>query len=170
MSPFYFFIFGNIRRIEKQYSYCNMNKTVRLTKRIFFVSILSMIALIGCESKKKVDLPNDTFRKTIIPKITDTANINKFDTLLTNLDKKDISYCQFIQRLSEMEDSCYNIAKRKYPDPENEEDFVKANLQAVNIAESKYFTELNITKDLSRFASSEYGSDQNIRSFCNKHE
>jgi len=145
-----------------------MNTTDQPVKTIIVAAFLIMLTMTGCENKK-AGLPNDPFREAVIPKITDQLNVHKFDTLLINLDKKGISYCHFVQRLSELEDSCYDVAKRKYPDPENEEDFVKKNLQAFKEAESIYLTEVNITLELSRFATSEYGSDQHVRSFCNNH-
>lgn len=133
------------------------------------ISIIGILAIVGCESKKS-NLPNDTFRETVVTKITDTINLARFDSLLAGLDKKGISYCSFVQRLSELEDSCYSVAKRKYPDPENEEDFVKTNSEATKEAHSKYLAAISISTGLSAFATSEYNSSQDIKSYCDKHK
>lgn len=139
-------------------------------KQAILIFIAATIILIACNNNKtgkQAGLPNDVFREKVISKILDKADIMKFDTLLAGLDKKGITYCQFVQRLSQLDDSCYNIAKEKYPDPENETDFVKLHLQTTDEAESKYTTQLDLNNRLSAFAISVYNNPNlNVRSFC----
>jgi len=142
--------------------------------RVPFAFIFVIGSFIACNnnedlSGKRTGLPNEVFSKKIIPALTDSSSIVKFHLLLTGLDNKGISYCQFVQRLTQLDDSCYSVAKRKYPDPENEDEFVKLHLQATMEAEAKYLSALNLDMSFSTFATAAYNTNQDIRSFCNGH-
>lgn len=122
--------------------------------------------MIDTSSNNDNALPNDRFRKEIISKITNPKDLKKFDTLLTALDKKGVSFCDFMQRLYKLDDSCYALAKQKYPDPFQQNEFMKVHDKAIQQAEAKYLKSLHLRKDFSTFASVAYNFDQDIKNFC----
>ena len=144
----------------------SFSKTISMSSEKLCLILFSCMLIVSSCNNKNENLPNSSFREKIIPKITDKENLKKFDSLLTSLDKSGISYCQFVQRIFEIEDSCYNAAKKRYPDPETEDDFVKLNLQSVKEVETKYLSALNLNKEFSMFATTVYNLDQTIKTFC----
>jgi hypothetical protein len=110
--------------------------------------------------------PNDEFRKSVVPYITGEKDLKTIDIILTTLDRKGLTFCQFIQRLLQLDDSCYAAANRKFPSPAEQKELNKYVDKAITSAESKYVKSLNITKHSLEFAGALYGFDKHTRRFC----
>jgi hypothetical protein len=150
-------------------------------KKLLIILILFALNIASCNNgtKKNVDkidpklntesnTTNDRFRKVIISKITNPQDLKQFNTLLTALDKKGVSFCQFVQRLLELDDSCYAAAKRRVPDPSNQKEFVKLHDNAIKMAEKKYLEYLKVENGLNTFAVAAYSFDNDIKQFCDR--
>lgn len=120
-------------------------------------------------SEKDAVLPNDKFRKDIVSKVTNPDDSKQFNALLDSLDKRDISYCHFLKRLHEIDDSYYAVAKVKYPAPEQQDRFSRAHSKAVRGAEARYLDSLKISDDLKTFAITAYYFDQKVNNFCGEY-
>jgi hypothetical protein len=114
-------------------------------------------------------LPNDIFREKIVSKLENREDIAKFDTLLNALDLNGITYCQFVKRLFELDDSCYALALKKYPDPSQQKEFAKMHGTSIKMAESIYLKGLNLRSYFANYAGVAYSFDQNIQDFCGKY-
>lgn len=111
-------------------------------------------------------LANDQFREQIIPNITNKDDLSNFNYLLPALDKKSVSFCQFAERLTQIGDSCYTVAKQKFPDESQKNDFSRAYEDGMSESETKYLASLNISEKYSTFAITIYNLDDTINNFC----
>lgn len=119
---------------------------------------------------KNVDkFVNDAFRRDIISNLSNPKDLKKFDTLLLALDKKGVTFCQFVQKLFQLDDSCYALAKKLYPQPEQQEDFMRIHDEAIKKSEPKYVMQFGINKSFASFASVAYSFDSNIKSYCGEY-
>ena len=115
---------------------------------------------------KPNSLPNDEFREYIIPSITEPQDLIIFEELLSTLDKNNLTFCQFVKQLFVLDDSCYSVAKQKYPDPSQHAAFAKVHDKAIKEAQNKYLETLNLNKDMATFASVAYSFDSKIKLIC----
>ncbi|GEP92939.1 hypothetical protein CTE07_45840 [Chitinophaga terrae (ex Kim and Jung 2007)] len=88
--------------------------------------------------------------------------------MLNVLDKHNISFCQFIERLLALDDSSYAVAKQKFPDPYQQAEFTAIHDEAIEIAEAEYLKSLKVSSRLATFAIVAYSFDKKIKEFCGK--
>ena len=140
------------------------------TIKLILISVLVASILSSCENKNQTDTkaikPNDLFRKKIIPKITNQEDLKKFDTLLTALDNSGISFCQFTKKLIQLDDSCYAVAKKNFPDPMQQNKLMENHDTLIKALEGSYLNSLHLRKHFSIFAITAYSFSQEIKSFC----
>jgi hypothetical protein len=145
---------------------------------LFFLSII----IISCKDEKQnliiketkfetveYKLPNDEFREKILPKIKHENDKKKLSSLLKILDEKQITFCSFMKREFEIDDSCYAVALEKYPSPEMQNEFIKAHDKIYNSAQRKYLKNIGITDKDANFLTVAYSFDQKIQNFCGKY-
>lgn len=111
-------------------------------------------------------LPNDEFRMVIMKQITIERDYRKLDTLIALLDKRGLSFCQFIKRLDELDDSCFALARSQFPDPSQQSELSDAHDKAIERAEANYMRELNLRESWALFAEVAYGFDRRIKNYC----
>lgn len=143
------------------------------------VSVFLLLSLISCRNEKiksaaekniaetkQYILPNDQFRKEILPQLKHKNDKEKLAALLDSLDKRALSYCDFIKREYEIDDSCYDVARAEYPGPEMQPEFTKLHDDAFDAAHAGFSKQINLTEkqlnDLAIF----YAFDKNVRDFC----
>ncbi len=96
------------------------------------------------EKHPEADLSNARFREKVMPTITNPRDHAILDSILLHLDKVNLSFCRFVQRQLEIDDSCYAVAKRDYPDPSMQKDFIKRHDIAIKLAQPAYLKSLNM--------------------------
>ncbi|UPK72309.1 hypothetical protein [Chitinophaga filiformis] len=115
---------------------------------------------------RKEDLANNEFRMAIMKQIAIERDYRKLDTLITLLDKRGLSFCQFIKRLYELDDSCFALARSQFPDPSQQSDLSNVHDKAIKRAEANYMKELNLSESWALFAEVVYGFDGRIKNYC----
>ncbi|MBK1895701.1 hypothetical protein [Chryseobacterium paridis] len=151
-------------------------------KKITTLFLLLLTLIISCKEEKrkliiennkmeikKYSLPNDEFREKVLYKIRHENDKKKFITLLNSLDKKNLSFCDFVKREFEIDDSCYSIALKRYPKPEMQIDFMKAHDEVYDIAQKKILNQIEFSNRDANFLTIAYSFDQNIKNFCGKY-
>lgn len=147
-------------------------------KPILIISAL-LILLISCKEKKQntfikenivttknYSLPNNEFREKILPKIKHDSDKKKLTILLDSLDKRKLSYCDLIKREGEIDDSCYDVARAKYPEPEMIVEFTKVHDDTFDIAHAKFAKQINLTERQINYITIFYYFDKNVKNFC----
>lgn len=148
-------------------------------KKISF-AFLVLLLLISCQNEKQnsvikinkiveKNLSNDEFRKIVIPKVKHENDRKKLTILLNNLDEKNLSLCDFVRREFEIDDSCFAIAKEKYPDPEMQIKFMEVHDNVFEIAHKKFLKQTNFTEQDAFFLTVAYSFDENVKNFCGKY-
>lgn len=150
----------------------------QISTYLFFL----LIALISCKGEKqsitikenkikskKYNLPNDEFREKILFKIKHENDKKRLNSVLLILDKKSISFCDFVKREFEIDDSCYSIALKKYPAPEMHHELMKIHDDIYNTAQKKYLRQINISDKDANFLIVAYSFDQNVQNYCRKY-
>jgi hypothetical protein len=153
-----------------------------MSKKKLLIFLLFLLATTSCmngtHSETKADtisvqtkdsLPNDEFRRLIVKQLENEKDSKKLDTLITLLDKRGISFCQFIKRLIELDDSCYALAKHKFPDPSQQRDFSKVHDEAIENAEATYMKGLHLKESWALYAEIAYGFDKSIKDYCGRY-
>ena len=115
-------------------------------------------------SEKDVQ-PNDRFRRELRPQIGEKDKVT-LDSVLATLDKRALTFCQYIQRLMELDDSCFAVSKRKFPDPAQQKELSSYIDKAVNKAEINYSRSLGLSKHSMDFAEAIYAYDSTARRIC----
>jgi hypothetical protein len=118
--------------------------------------------------QKKYLLPNDEFRERIIPNIKKSKDVKKLETLLDSLDKRKLSFCEFVQQEFKLDDSCYDVAKKQFPLPEDQEKFVKVHNDVYDIAQKRFLQKTKMTEKNSDYLIIVYSFDKNVKNFCGK--
>lgn len=118
------------------------------------------------EVNKKYLLPNDEFREKVLSKLSNPKDIPVLDTIITQLDKQNLSFCQFIKRMFEIDDSCYAIAKEKFPDPSQQTEFSKEHSKSLKILEPRYLKTIGLSNRLADIATTAYAFDKRARNLC----
>lgn len=139
-----------------------------------------LLLLISCQNEKqnsivkenkivKKDLSNHNFRKIILPKLKHETDRKKLTILLNHLDEKHLSLCDFVRREFEIDDSCFAIAKEKYPYPEMQVKFMEVHDNVYKIAHKKFLRQTNFTEHDALFLTVAYSFDENVKNFCGKY-
>lgn len=110
-------------------------------------------------------LPNDRFRRELSPHVRGKDSLT-LDTVLSVLDKKGLTFCVYIQRLMELDDSCFAVSKRKFPDPSQQKELSNYITNAVERAEIGYSRSLGMSKHSMDFAETVYAFDTTARRIC----
>ncbi|MDR6920564.1 hypothetical protein [Chryseobacterium sp. 2987] len=119
------------------------------------------------KTKTKIyTLPNDEFREKILPKLEHKKDQTQLTILLDSLDKINLSYCDFMKREFEIDDSCYTVARKKYPDPTMQIQFSKLHDETFDIAHEKFLKQINLNKKQTDFISVFYFFNKDVKSFC----
>lgn len=133
-------------------------------------AIIIFFMLVSCSQQEqpiqKPELANDSFRAVCMPEITDPKDIKMFDTLLNALDKKQVSFCELNQNLLRLDDSCYDVAKRLYPNPDDQEKSKKIHSKAIREAQTRYLNSFGLRDDYATFATINFYFYPNIQTFC----
>ncbi len=143
---------------------------------IYFFSLI--ILIISCkrekqnlESQNKVkqkiySLPNEEFREKILPKVENKNDQIQLAILLDSLDKKNLSYCDFMKREFEIDDSCYAVARKKYPEPSMQLQFSELHDKTFDTAHGRFLKQINLTKKQTDFITIFYFFNKDVKSFC----
>ncbi len=118
------------------------------------------------EVGKKYLLPNDEFREKVITKLSNPKDISILDTIVNQLDTQNLSFCQFIKRMFEIDDSCYAIAKEKFPDPSQQIDFSNEHSKNLKILEPRYLKTIGFIHRQSEIATTIYAFNKDARDLC----
>jgi hypothetical protein len=122
------------------------------------------------DTLEKVDkiylLPNDEFREKVLSRISNLKDSLVVDTIINKLDKQNLSFCKFIKRMFEIDDSCYALAKEKFPDPSQQMDFSKEHSKSLKILEPRYLKTIGFTDRLADIATTVYAFDKDARNLC----
>ncbi|UKB85311.1 hypothetical protein LF887_06695 [Chryseobacterium sp. MEBOG06] len=118
---------------------------------------------------KKYSLANDEFREKVLPQIKHDNDKKKLHSLLKVLDQKQLSFCSFVKREFEMDDSCYTVALKEYPFPEMQNEFIKMHDEIYDVAEKKYLSRIGLTYEDANYLTTVYSFDQNVKYFCGKY-
>jgi len=142
-------------------------------------SAFLLLSLICCQNEKTTSpvdeniveteeyiLPNDQFRKEILPQLKHEKDREKLAVLLDSLDKRALSYCDFIKREGEIDDSCYAVADAKYPEPGMQSEFIKLYDAAFDAAHAKFSKQINLTEKQLNYLAIFHAFDKNVRNFC----
>jgi len=144
------------------------------------VIILLSISFVSCIKEKddvKINkqetqlknylLPNDEYREKILPLIQKENNRKKLIELLNILDEHKMSFCDFNKRELQIDDSCYDIALKKYPNPDMQQKFAKLSSKIYDEVHPKFLKKLNLSEKDADFLTTVYSFDMNSRKFCN---
>lgn len=115
---------------------------------------------------KKYNLPNHEFREKVLPNIKSEKDKNKLSIFLDSLDKRNLSYCNLMTREGEIDDSCYDVARAKYPEPEMMVQFSKLHDDTFDVAHAKFAKQINLTEKQINYITIFYYFDKNVRNFC----
>lgn len=119
--------------------------------------------------QKKHLLPNDEFRKKIVPHIKDSKDRIKLRALLDSLDKRKLSFCDFVQQEFKLDDSCYDVAKKHFPLPEDQEKFLKIHNDVYDIAQKRFLYKTKMTEKDSDYLVIVYSFNENFKNFCGRY-
>lgn len=141
--------------------------------------LLLLIVIISCKRKeqnfiikenkvqvKKYNLPNDEFREKVLPKVKQGKDKIKLAALLDSLDKRNLSYCDLMKREYEIDDSCYDVARAKYPEPEMMVQFATLHDETFDLAHAKFAKQINLTEKQTNYITLFYYFDKNVKNFC----
>lgn len=148
-------------------------------KNIPFIFLL-LLSLISCQDEKQnsiikenkiaeKNLSNDQFKKIVLPKLKHENDRKKLTILLNKLDKQHLSLCDFVRREFKIDDSCFAVAKEKYPDPEMQIKFMEVHDNVFEIAHKKFLKQTNFTEHDAFFLTVAYSFDENVKNFCGKY-
>jgi len=143
-------------------------------------TFLFLLLLISCQNENQnstvkenkiveKDLSNSNFRKVVLPKLKHETDRKKLTILLNHLDEKHLSLCDFVRREFEIDDSCFAVAKEKYPDPEMQVKFLEVHDNVYEIAHKKFLKQTNFTEHDANFLTIAYSFDENVKNFCGKY-
>lgn len=119
--------------------------------------------------QKKNLLPNDEFREKIIPNIINPKDRNRLEILLDSLDKRKLSFCDFVQQEFKLDDSCYDIAKKHFPLPEDQERFTMIHNDVYDVAHKKFLQKTKISEKDSDYLVIVYSFNENVKNFCGRY-
>lgn len=156
------FYFCRLTLLLITFSACNSSPMVKSDVIDTAKSNRTDTAQIGIE---KDVLPNDNFRRQLRPHLGEKDKVT-FDSVLTTLDNSGLTFCQYIQRLMELDDSCFAVANRKFPDPSQHRELSIYITKAVDKAEIAYSKSLGLSKHCLEFAGTVYAFDTTARRIC----
>ncbi|WP_267406339.1 hypothetical protein [Chryseobacterium sp. GM_Chr_2] len=155
---------------------------INQTMKPILAFLFLIISLISCKEKKQdsiikekataakiYNLPNDEFREKVLPKVKQGKDKNKLTAFLDSLDKRNLSYCDLMKREYEIDDSCYDVARAKYPEPEMSIQFVKLHDETFDVAHAKFAKQINLTEKQINYITIFYYFDKNIKNFCGEY-
>lgn len=141
-----------------------------------FLFLIIALTFFSCQKEntkeviqKKYMLQNDKFREKIIPNIKSLKDKSKLGILLDSLDKRKLSFCDFVQKEFKLDDSCYDVAKKHFPLPEDQEKFVKIHNEVYDIAHKKFLQKTKITEKDSDYLVIVYSFNENVKNFCGRY-
>ena len=141
-----------------------------------FLFLIIALTFFSCQKEntkeviqKKYLLPNDEFREKIIPNIKSLKDKSKLGILLDSLDKRKLSFCDFVQKEFKLDDSCYDVAKKHFPLLEDQEKFVKIHNEVYDIAHKKFLQKTKITEKDSDYLVIVYSFNENVKNFCGRY-
>jgi hypothetical protein len=109
---------------------------------------------------------NQEFKNQILSNISNEKDKRDLETLLFKLDDRGLSFCEFVQNLLKLDDSCYAVAKKIYPDPDQQNLFSETHDKAIRIAEPAYLKKVRLSRQDADLATVAYAFDTNIKNFC----
>jgi hypothetical protein len=118
---------------------------------------------------KKYTLPNDEFREKVIHQLEHEKDKKLLANLLDSLDKRNISYCELMKREYEIDDSCYDVARAKYPEPEMTVQFAQLHDDTFDIAHAKFAKQINLTEKEINYITIFYHFNENVKNFCGEY-
>jgi hypothetical protein len=117
------------------------------------------------DTQKKDSHPNDRFRRELNTQMKGKDSLT-MDSILLVLDKNGLTFCQYIQRLMQVDDSCSAISKRKFRDPLQQQELSSYVTKAVDKAEISYSKSLGMSKHSMEIAEAVYAFDTTARRIC----
>lgn len=117
-------------------------------------------------NKKKYLQPNDEYRKNVLPYIQIKNNQARLKSLLIKLDSHNISFCEYVKLEYKFDDSCYAVAKNKYPSPEMQKSFTNYHNSTFDKNHPKLFAKYGLTEKEADFLTTVYAFDRNSRNLC----
>jgi len=89
---------------------------------------------------------NDNFRILVVKNIKDSQNQKFCEKYADKLDKENISFEDFMSKVLSSEDSCYDIASKKIPNPSMQKEYSEYIDKLIEQIELKYQKKYNLTK------------------------
>lgn len=110
-------------------------------------------------------LSNDQFRNKALSFLKPEEQ-EKCSAILNVLEKQHLSFCDFMKREYEIDDSCYTIARSEYPEPEMQMQFVQCHDQAFDLLHSRFLKQIHLTEHQANYLSALYYFNRDIRNIC----
>ena len=120
-------------------------------------------------AQKKHLLPNDEFREKLIPNIKNSKDRDKLGSLLDSLDKRKLSFCDFVQQEFKLDDSCYDVARKHFPLPEDQEKFAKIHNDVYDVAQKRFLQKTKMTEKDSDYLVIVYSFNENVKNICGRY-
>lgn len=111
-------------------------------------------------------MPNDEFREKVLSKLSNPKDISVLDTLVTQLDKQNLSFCQFIKRMFEIDDSSYAIARAKFPKSSQQLNFSKEHSKSLKVLEPRYLNTIGVSHRQADIATTVYAFTKEAKILC----
>jgi hypothetical protein len=116
--------------------------------------------------KKKELLPNDEFREKVLPYLKNNSGKEKLAKILKVLDSKNISFCEYVKKEFQFDDSCYALAKKKFPEPTMQKSFTKFHDKIFDKAHLKLVKKYDLSEKDAELLTTIYAFDSNSRELC----
>lgn len=125
------------------------------------------IALLAISCKKEIKA-NDNFRETVLTNIDmQKDSLLIFNKLLDNLDKHNISFCEYFNHTHyEIQDSCSALLNKKYENLDIGIEYYEEHYKMVSNAINKYEKQLAIDENVSNLAQYVGVTNDAIKNYC----
>ena len=111
-------------------------------------------------------LPNDEFRENVLPNLENENDKKKLLTILKILDEKKISFCEYVEKEYKFDDSCYAVAKNKFPKPAMQKSFTNYHDKIFDKGHLVLVKKYNLTEKDADFLTTIYAFDSHSRNLC----
>ncbi|MBF8456867.1 hypothetical protein IV494_06690 [Kaistella sp. G5-32] len=111
-------------------------------------------------------LPNDEFREKVLPTLQHDSDKKKLLNILKNLDEKKISFCEYVEMEYKFDDSCYAVAKNKFPKPSMQKSFTNYHDKIFGKGHLALVKKYNLTEKDADLLTTIYAFDSNSRNLC----
>lgn len=116
--------------------------------------------------EKKELIPNDEFREKVLPYLKNNGDKEKLAKILKVLDSKNISFCEYVKKEFQFDDSCYALAKKKFPAPTMQKSFAKFHDKIFDEGHLKLVKKYDLREKDADLLTTIYAFDSNTRELC----